>query len=379
MESSPPVNYKGRIVVSTTDDTEAKVIEHYGGKKWRRIMNFLRGVENHSDECGKKVGEAYVCLRESNVPIHQHNANVKSVETTRTQAWMKHDSPGRTKVVDSPKGETDTGFSLRNVDVDYQFSPLEYGKASSPTIPHDNMPPYMEVFAWECLEATEDEKRWSKEPDPEEVKHKVVFHFGYGDNDPQVNLIEDGKRLDSQTIPQITLQPGCKSGKWYFEDGTEATNDYVVTANKHCHIEWQLETHDVTFQWNPDNEVKHTYQHGQKIGDMALPISTDECRPELSVEEEDMNFVGWYDSPSSSQEIDLQSAVTSDTTYYAQWEPINKTHDTFVVTFDPANGISEPTSNTSIHMDWASRIGVVRQVWHIVDISHKDIRNNRLH
>ena len=42
--SVPPLNYIGRIIVSYTDDTEQKVIAHYGGKSWRRIENFLRGV-----------------------------------------------------------------------------------------------------------------------------------------------------------------------------------------------------------------------------------------------------------------------------------------------------------------------------------------------
>ena len=42
--SVPPLNYVGRIIVSYTDDTEKKVIASYGGKSWRRIENFLRGV-----------------------------------------------------------------------------------------------------------------------------------------------------------------------------------------------------------------------------------------------------------------------------------------------------------------------------------------------
>ena len=43
-KSVPPLNYVGRIIISYTDDTEQKVIANYGGKRWRRIENFLRGV-----------------------------------------------------------------------------------------------------------------------------------------------------------------------------------------------------------------------------------------------------------------------------------------------------------------------------------------------
>ena len=58
--------------MSATDDVESKVIANYGGKHWRRITNFLRGVDADDPDIGKKFGEEYVCLRESNVPVHTH-------------------------------------------------------------------------------------------------------------------------------------------------------------------------------------------------------------------------------------------------------------------------------------------------------------------
>ena len=39
----------------------------------------------------------------------------------------------------------------RNSQMGYQISPLEYGKKDYATIPHNNMPPYREVYIWECL------------------------------------------------------------------------------------------------------------------------------------------------------------------------------------------------------------------------------------
>ena len=74
MNSVPPLNYIGRIIISHTDDTEQKVIANYGGKRWRRIENFLRGVgeKDPNNIIGQKTGEEYVALRESNIPVHSH-------------------------------------------------------------------------------------------------------------------------------------------------------------------------------------------------------------------------------------------------------------------------------------------------------------------
>jgi hypothetical protein len=79
IESVPPLPYVGKIIVSTTDYTEKKVIENYGGKRWRRIVNFLRGVEGADQSLGTKFGEEYVCLRESNIPIHTHDVTKTGV------------------------------------------------------------------------------------------------------------------------------------------------------------------------------------------------------------------------------------------------------------------------------------------------------------
>ena len=87
VKSVKPLNYKGRIIVSTTDALEREVIEHYGGKRWRRIMNFLRGVEANDESLGRKFGERYVCLMESNVPIHTHKVQLDSTSTTQNMAW----------------------------------------------------------------------------------------------------------------------------------------------------------------------------------------------------------------------------------------------------------------------------------------------------
>lgn len=162
-----PLTYVGRVVISTTDDIEQKVINHYGGKRWRRIENFLRGVDEAA-KLGRRFGEEYVCLRESNVPIHTHDETLEEKSTTQGQDWLQGGISGKQAAVVNVKttpigtlneySETNT---VKNVKVNYQMSPLEYPESSNThtvTIPHDNMPPHIEVYIWECKEITEDEQ-----------------------------------------------------------------------------------------------------------------------------------------------------------------------------------------------------------------------------
>ena len=46
---------------------------------------------------------------------------------------------------------------MKNVNLEYQISPLEYEKRDSVTLPHDNMPPFREVYIWECVETSDEE------------------------------------------------------------------------------------------------------------------------------------------------------------------------------------------------------------------------------
>ena len=98
MSSVPPLNYIGRIIMSFTDDTEQKVISNYGGKRWRRIENFLRGVklDDPNDLPGRKWGEEYVELRESNIPIHSHSESIKESSSTSSQSWTALRKSGTT-------------------------------------------------------------------------------------------------------------------------------------------------------------------------------------------------------------------------------------------------------------------------------------------
>ena len=180
LNSVKPRTYVGRIIISTTDDIEAKVIEHYGGTKWRRIINFLRGVTPDSTgselDVGGKGGESCVCLRESNVPVHTHNVTLQintTDEKDESPTWselQKYERlrafPGGTEmkiVNEKPSSENSSLIEktngVKDSDLDYQISPLEYQmEKDSVTYPHDNIPPYREVYIWECVSVTKDEE-----------------------------------------------------------------------------------------------------------------------------------------------------------------------------------------------------------------------------
>ena len=145
-----PISYPGRIIISTTDDIESKVIKNYGGRKWKRVVNFLRGVDLDITELGVTFGEAYVELRESNVPNHTHE--VRTIEMDNEEILVTN-GIGESKMLNSSKNDGSiASSSLTNGEIEYQISPLEYSNKDSIVLPHDNIPPYREVYIWECVE-----------------------------------------------------------------------------------------------------------------------------------------------------------------------------------------------------------------------------------
>ena len=175
--SVPPLNYIGRIIVSYTDDTEQKVIANYGGKSWRRIENFLRGTTDDNPDYvpGRKWGEDFVALRESNVPVHSHSETLigDPEPETRSQEWAAREKGGKTtRLVNTPQtpGENPdsrASVSVKNTEYNYQVGQLEYASkgANDITLPHDNLPPYLKVYIWECTALTDDERNVTEEPD----------------------------------------------------------------------------------------------------------------------------------------------------------------------------------------------------------------------
>ena len=115
------------------------------------------------------MGEEYVELRESNIPIHAHSQRVQDVSTTGSQEWTAKNKGGNAKIVNSPTGEADQeSVGVANVERNYQISPLEYPNKTENEVevalPHDNLPPYMKMYIWECTELTAEEYAITGEP-----------------------------------------------------------------------------------------------------------------------------------------------------------------------------------------------------------------------
>ena len=223
--SIKPLNYVGRIVMTTTDDTEQKVIKNHGGKKWRRIVNFLRGVDEWS-ELGTKLGEEYVCLRESNIPVHTHAmTTIMTEETHPVPVWqMKKDAGSEdTKTVDV--GQTNGGIKLQNRTLDYQISPLEYNQMSI-VLPHDNMPPYREVYMWECLDPT----------DVEIGMYVITWDSNCSLKSPEPYYRKYNEPIGN--IPNISRE-GYSFVGWFDDDGNQANGSSKVTKSIVYHAKWE--------------------------------------------------------------------------------------------------------------------------------------------
>lgn len=352
--SIKPLNYVGRIVMTTKDDTEQKVIKNYGGKKWRRIVNFLRGVDKWS-ELGTKLGEEYVCLRESNIPVHTHAlASASSPEAEKVWQMKKDAGSNDTKTVDV--GQPNGGIKLQNRTLDYQISPLECEQMDV-ILPHDNMPPYREIYFWECLDPTDEELgmyviTWDsncsyKSPEP--------YYLGYKER--LGNPPNDFDGLDYNN----SKNPGYSFVGWFDDEGNEANPNWKVTRSVVYHAKWDSRIYTITFNHNngetedevrPDTRTKH---YGEKVGDTPDPR-----RPNVDGTRERVEFEGWFTEADGGTQITNDTTVTGDATYYAHWNISPIEHPDVNVTFDAMGGeFSNGAGTKVIQCSWGTNVGTL--------------------
>ena len=189
--------HTGHIICSATDSTEDKVIENYGGRHWKRIVNFLLGTsignykgefsetksyavndivkrgnnwykcvfahpagswdDSHFKEpesfVGKRQGESYVTLVSDNIPDHTHLVKRYGNDG---DYWMT-ENLGKTNLENSGK----LGYTWEEKNVYPEIAPLGWTKdvdpagktgASRYVQPHLNIPPYKDVYIWECVD-----------------------------------------------------------------------------------------------------------------------------------------------------------------------------------------------------------------------------------
>ena len=340
LKSIGPLTYVGRVVMSTTDDVESKVIAHYGGKHWRRMVNFLRGVGRNGDgtataELGKKFGEEYVCLRESNMPLHTHAvAHSGQIEDPHSPAgpenkqafWLRKDMGGdQTGLVNTQPDSMDSTLvgkdTVGKQQVGFQTSPLEYEKTGI-TVPHDNMPPYREVYIWQCVEVTDEERDALG-------MYPIHYHMGDCEGIPVDGMLGPGTATfyDQTALP---YEPPPAEAKGY--DFREWSPTHIPSGHSgkfDFFASWTAWDCLVKFKFLNGNETEGTFKYGTAI----------EFPPEDQLSGRDgYKFNGWWTN-AGRQRQSGDVVDEKELTLYEHIEPIS-----YAITYDMGTGPADVPS-----------------------------------
>lgn len=128
-------SYVGMVVQSTTLDTEFKVKAQYGGETWiQHYGYFLLGARDGvtADNNIKDGGEDTHTLTVAEMPSHSHKVS---------SGW--EDAAGIDRLVYSAKNG---GYQ------DYGVGSVQFIENSGSNQPHNNMPPYKQIYIWERTE-----------------------------------------------------------------------------------------------------------------------------------------------------------------------------------------------------------------------------------
>ena len=319
-------------------------IQHHSPGEWNESH-----VKEHDitiDIPGKKFGEEYVALRESNIPVHSHSETISNVAQTSGQDWAAKEKGGSTtRLVNTPQTPAQNpdarlSIGLKNTSQDYQISPLEYTPkgANQVTLPHDNLPPYLKVYIWECTELTEDERSVTAEPDdglcvitwlanggtwsvqppvePNTQKRtlwtrkkgqKIKYNPDSGETTPAPGVSLTGHYLHGWKCPDGTIKPSTSSNP-----NIPPVIDDVAIGNAFYVAQWKPNEYTVTFdaQGGVPGTMSRKYKYNQELG--YLP-TLDEMAPNAT------SLKGWYTTRTGNNQISPSRKVTGNVTYYAQW------------------------------------------------------------
>jgi microcystin-dependent protein len=139
----------GQIIMSTTLNTQAKVIELYGGTSWTKIEGrFLLGASS-SYPVNATGGEATHTLTIDEMPSHTHSGNTG---TGYTNFMRVVDTSGTTHEANTVSGYSSGGYEdVTDTSIFpggnhwHSFTTESTGGGQ----PHNNMPPYKAVYIWE--------------------------------------------------------------------------------------------------------------------------------------------------------------------------------------------------------------------------------------
>ena len=146
----PTMNsYVGLVIISTVLDTEAKVINVYGGTSWiQHAGYFLRGAADNvsPDKSQSDGGEESVTLTssQSGLPAHNHptGTNGERFQTRPRDSSTPAEQGGTIAGTGYyyPKSTMPGWGSLANTG---------NSDAQDAAEPHNNMPPFKNVYIWE--------------------------------------------------------------------------------------------------------------------------------------------------------------------------------------------------------------------------------------
>ncbi|MBR6532738.1 InlB B-repeat-containing protein, partial [Candidatus Saccharibacteria bacterium] len=110
-------------------------------------------------------------------------------------------------------------------------------------------------------------------------------------------------------IPAVTYENHLFDG-WFDANNNQAATDTVITNDITFTARWTQTTVAITFVYQngatPDRETRQ-----------VTPGSTISAFPVVAYE--NYNLIGWFDDPTAGDEVDINTAVNTDTIVYAHW------------------------------------------------------------
>ena len=225
-----------------------------------------------------------------------------------------------------------------NIKMGYQISPLEYGSKDYATIPHNNMPPYMEVYIWECLEITEYEELLVGSPG----EYDIVYLMNGVGNRPSTAKIkyrvsplpsDDPRASQFASLPYVPPTV-ADTGGYHFSGWTptripiSARETFTFNAGWHNIVTFNPNGGEIG-GGNTRNVAK-----GTAIG--TFPDASKQGNSEVIYD-----LAGWYaNADGTGTQYTASSTVSSDITLYAKWVERNVDKPIVTVKFSGNGGTS---------------------------------------
>lgn len=104
------------------------------------------------------------------------------------------------------------------------------------------MPPYREVYIWQCTEITDEEASW--------LVDSVVVTWDSQGGTPAGKTFHEAGEAIGDSIPSTAKEGYSLTGWWTTpegEDGTQVDEGYVVTRNVTFYARWEKATYRISY------------------------------------------------------------------------------------------------------------------------------------